>query len=423
MTQWIPLHSQSAKEVDMHFKTFLSVFPHAIAWMPVANELLVIGSDQPIIIDFKKLKKRMAEPEIAQALKDIYIPDAYHLLGSIWFLEEEMQALSAGRSLITDNRPHIEFYLNYRKVIGPAGLERLVFNRTPVSEVLPHISSMEYEESKRFKQQYRAMDLYQRGVMYSNRGLLLEAIQESGDGDLPRYHLQAGRDQIDRLLARHKQEPGNLELLLNLGHAFYQIGEYERSAGYLEQVLAQEPRQGIANLYLGYNLMELGRWQEARKMLETAVKNDPRQLRTVMQEIALIELMGKVKENPGDLNLLNALAQFYNVKNDYGKSLEYTNRILESDSTNEAALKSALFSYRGRGEPREVIGASIRYELVKPDDINYQFIMAEIYVKTLKCHKAVPYLEKILKVDDTYPKAQALMDQCQVNLKESVPLS
>ena len=423
MTQWIPLHSQSAEEVDMHFKTFLSVFPHAIAWMPVANEILIIGSDQPIAIDFKKIKERMAEPGIAQALRDISIPDVYHLLSNIWFLEKDMQALSAGRPLITDNRPRIEFYLDYGKVIGTAGLERLVFNRTPVEEVRERISGMEYEDKKQFKQQYRAMGLYQRGVMYSNRGLLLEAVQSSGNGDLPRYHLQAGRDQIDRLLAQQKQEPDNLELLLNLGHAFYQVGEYARSVEYLERVLAQEPRQGIANLYLGYNLMELQRWQEARKILETAVKNDPSQLRTIMQEIALIELIGKAKERPDDLSLLNALAQFYNMKKDYGRALEYSNRILENDPMNEEALKSALFSYRSRGEPREVIGAGIRFEMVNPDEIHYQFIMAEIYVKTLKCHKAVPYLEKILKTDDTYPKAQMLMDQCQRNVKKGVPLS
>ncbi len=423
MAQWIPLHSQSAEEVDMHFKTFLSVFPHAIAWMPVANEMLIIGSDQPITIDFKKLKKRMAEPAVAQTLRDIFIPDAHSLLSNIWFLEEAMQNLSAGRFLITDNRPRIEFYLDYGKVIGSAGLERLVFNRTPVTEILSRISGMEYEDTKRFKHQYRAMGLYQRGVMYSNRGLLLEAIQLSGNGDLPRYHLQAGRDQINRLQAQLKKDPGNLEMLLNLGHAYYQIGEYARSVEYLEQALEREPRQGIANLYLGYSLMELGQWAEARKKLETAVKNDTRQLRTVMQEVGLIELMGKVKENPGDLNLLNALAQFYNVKNEYGKSLEYSNRVLENDPMNEDALKSALFSYRGRGEPREVIGASIRYEMVKPDDIHYQFIMAEIYVKLLKCHKAIPYLEKILKTDDTYPKAQKLMDHCRRKTRENVPMS
>ncbi len=423
MTQWIPLHSQSAEEVDMHFKTFLSVFPHAIAWMSVANEMLIIGSDQPITLDFNKLKERMAEPAVARALQDIYIPDAIHLLSNIWFLEKEMQGLSAGRPLITDNRPRIEFYLDYGKVIGSSGLERLVFNRTPVEDVVRRITGMEYADTKNFKQQYRAMDLYQRGVMYSNRGLLLESIQLSGNGDLPRYHLQAGRDQIDRLRAQQKQAPGNLDLLLNLGHAFYQIGEYARSVEYLEQVLAQEPKQGFANLYLGYNLMELGQWREAREKMETAVKNDPRQLRTVMQEIALIELIGKVKEKPGDPGLLNALAKFYNVKNDYGRSLEYSNRVLEDDPMNEEALQSALFSYRGRGEPREVIGAGIRYAMVKPDDIHYQFIMAEIYVKTLRCGKAMPFLEKILNVDDTYPRAQQLMDQCQNNVSEKVPLS
>ncbi len=423
MTQWIPLHSQSAEEVDMHFKTFLSVFPHAIAWMSVANEMLVIGSDQPIQIDFKKLKKRMAEPAVAQALRDIYIPDVTSLLSNIWFLEKEMQGLSDGQPLITDNRPRIEFYLDTGKVIGSAGLERLVFNRTPVEDVVRRISGMEYVEMKNFKQQYRAMDLYQRGVMYSNRGLLLEAIQLSGHGDLPRYHLQAGRDQIDRLLAQRKQEPGNLDLLLNLGHAFYQIGEYARSVEYLEQVLARDPKQGFANLYLGYNLMELERWPEARKKLETAVKNDMRQMRTVMQEIALIELIGKAQEKPGDLSLLNALAKFYNMKNDYGRSLEYSDRVLENDPMNEEALRSALFSYRGRGEPREVFGAGIRYEMVKPDDIHFQFIMAEIHVRTLNCQKAVPYLESILKVDDTYPKAQKLIDHCQRNIKENAPLS
>jgi tetratricopeptide (TPR) repeat protein len=365
----------------------------------------------------------MAEPVVAQALRDIYIPDAAHLLSNIWFLEEEMQALSAGQPLITDNRPRIEFYLDTGKVIESSGLERLVFNRAPVEEVVRRISGMEYAESKNFKQKYQAMDLYQRGVMYSNRGLLLEAIQLSGDGDLPRYHLQAGRDQIDRLLAQQKREPDNLELLLNLGHAFYQIGDYTRSVEYLEQVLTLEPKQGLANLYLGYNLIELERWAEARKKLEAAAKSDMRQLRTIMQEIALIELIGQAKASPEDLTLLNALAKFYNMKNDYGRSLDYSSRVLENDPMNEEALQSALFSYRGRGEPREVIGAGIRYEMVKPDDIHFQFILAEVYVKTLRCGKAIPYLEKILKEDDTYPKAQKLMDHCQSNKNESAPLS
>ena len=90
---------------------------------------------------------------------------------------------------------------------------------------------------------------------------------------------------------------------------------------------------------------------------------------------------------------------------------------------NEEAIKSALFSYRGRGEPREVIGAGIRYEIGQARRYSLPIHHGRRLRKTLNCRKAVPYLEKILKVDDTYPKAQTLMDQCRKNEKESVPLS
>jgi predicted Zn-dependent protease len=58
--------------------------------------------------------------------------------------------------------------------------------------------------------------------------------------------------------------------------------------------------------------------------------------------------------------------------------------------------------------------------MVKPEDIHFKYIMAEIYAKTLKCKKAIPYLEEILKEDDTYPKAQKLMDRCRSSVKERV---
>ena len=61
-------------------KTFLSVFPHAIAWMPVANEILVIGSDRPIKIDFEKLKGRFLDPVVNRVMQEIKVPDAFSFL-------------------------------------------------------------------------------------------------------------------------------------------------------------------------------------------------------------------------------------------------------------------------------------------------------------------------------------------------------
>jgi len=144
-------------------------------------------------------------------------------------------------------------------------------------------------------------------------------------------------------------------------------------------------------------------------------------LRSVMQEMGLIELLEKLKADPDNIGLINAVAQFYNVKNEFGKSLEYTRQVLEKDPLNKQALQSAVFSHRGLGEPDEVIGYGVRYDMVDPEDIHFQYIMAEMYIQTLRCEKAAPYLKKILKKDDTYRNAQQLLDRCQIESPVSPP--
>lgn len=416
MAQWVPLHSQSGKEIDMHLRTFLSVYPYAMAWLPVANELLLIGSGQPIEIDYQKLKNRMDEPVVKKALADIEINSPNALLGNIWFLEKQMRRLSAGQPLITDNRPRIEFYLDYPDVIKTAGLERLVFNRAPVSEIDARIFNITPLERTDFHRQYKIMDLYQRGVMYGSRAQLMEAMALSANDGLFRYHLQAGKDMILRLREQLANDPGELNALLNLGHSLYKVGDYEKSVSYLQRVLDKEPSAPFASLYMGYNLMELKRFDEAKKYFKAAAKNDPRQMRAVMKEMALMELLQMLDENEDSPALTLAAAQFFNAKNEFRKSLKYSLGVLQNDPTNKNALQNAVFSYQGLGEPAEALAFGMRYEIVSPDNIDLQYIMGDLYVKTLRCQEAVPYLEKVLQRDDNFRNAQKLLDNCRKTL-------
>lgn len=413
MVQWVPLHSQSAREVDMHFSTFLSVFPHAIAWMSVANEIMLLGSDQPIEIDYKKLQERMQEPVVKKLMKDIQIESPNALLANIWFLEKEMLALSENLPMITDNQPLIEFYLNQGGVIETPSLERLMFNRSPLTAVKQRIKNMPEEDEEAFETYYRMMDLYQRGVVYSNRSLLMEAIQTVPDNDLFRYHLQAGRDQVLRMVAAIEENPNDLEARMNLGHAFYQIGEYEKSAALLRTVREKDPNMVYASLYLGYDLMEMGDLEGANNLLQETVKKDPRQMRTVMQQIALIQLLKRLEEDPENIGFLNGVAQFYNVKNEYRKSLGYTKKVLEIEPENQKALQSAVFSLRGLGDPEGVLEYGERYEKLDSEELQLQFIMAEMYQMTLRCELAIPYIERILKADDTFRGAQKMLNSCK----------
>jgi spermidine synthase len=417
VAQWIPLHSQSGKEIDMHLQTFLDVYPNAMAWLPVANELLLIGSDEPFNIDYKKLKNRMSDPVIKKAMSEIAIDSPASFLGNIWFLEKQMKSISKGQPLITDNHPLIEFYLNYPDVIKTYGLERLVYNRAPISEIEKHITNITPDEIKDLRRHYKILDLYQRGVLYGNRAQLMEAMELGENDGLFRYHLQAGEDMIARLQENLVKDPGDLNALLNLGHSFYKIGMYVESSFYLKKVLAEEPGTPFANLYMGFNLMELEQYDEAEIYFKAAAKSNPAQMRTVMKELALVELLRKFKEDEESKDLMLAVAQFFNVKNEFRKSLKYSLQVLQEDMTNKNALKSIVFSYLGLGEPEEALTYGAQYENVDPDNIDLQYIMGDLYIKTLRCNQAIPYLEKVLKKDDTFRNAQKLLDKCRMEKK------
>ena len=351
--------------------------------------------------------------ETFAALNDLHIENAYSLLANIWFLEKEMHALSDGLALITDNRPALEFYLNRGGVIGTARLERLVFNRAPAEEILGRIRNMDDADRGRFGDYYQAMDLYQRGVMDGNRSLVLEAVRLVDNDELFRYHLQAGSRQVAGLLQQIEQDPRNTMAMVNLGHAWYQLGEYEKSARILERVLERIPGDPVAGLYLGYDLMELGEYDRALKLLKDAIQKNPGQMRTVMQQIAFIQLLKQLAASPEDPGLLMAAAQFYNMRENYTKALENSQKILQNDQLNEKALQSAMFSYRGLGRPKDVLALGAHYNLVNPEDITYQYLMAEMLSKTLQCGKAIPYLEKVVAADDTYRNAGKLLRDCR----------
>ncbi len=412
MTQWIPLHSQGKQEVLMHFKTFLSVFPHAIAWMPVANELLIIGSNSKIDIDFEKLKGRFLDPNVSLAMQEIQIPDAFSFLSNIWFLEDQMSNLASHQKEITDNWPFIEFYLGLGNVVSTYGREDFLFARTPFKNISDRISNITYDEQKRLKAIFDGMNLYQRGVTYSNRELLLESLSQLEGSDLVRYHLQASSRQVSSLMQEVKSNPSDLEALLNLGHAYYQIGEYEKSFGILKIILTKNPSHSYANLYAGYSLVELERFEEAKVFFKTAIKNNRAQFSSILQEIALVDLLAKLNDDLENIGLLNSVAAFYNIKKEYKKSLGYSFQVLEQEPLNKQALKNIVFGYRGRGEPGNVLEYGNRYSMVDPDNINLQYLFGEMLVKTLRCEKAIPYLQKVLKKDDTYRNTESLLKEC-----------
>ncbi|MEO2043295.1 MAG: fused MFS/spermidine synthase, partial [Nitrospinaceae bacterium] len=136
VSQWIPLHSQTETHIYEHFRTFLESFPYAMAWYPVRKELILIGSDRPIDINFSQIERHFENPVINKIMHDIDFPNPFSFLGSIWFLKKELKNLGSGQHVISDNNPSLEFYLNsYTKEISGDDIEKIMIKRASFEDV------------------------------------------------------------------------------------------------------------------------------------------------------------------------------------------------------------------------------------------------------------------------------------------------
>lgn len=109
VSQWVPLHSLNLEIVRSMTKTFTDVFPHYTAWF-INADLFLIGSNQPLLIDFEAIENRLATNEpLRNGLSQVYLPDAYELLAAFMMGEEALDAFTADAPLMTDDKPWAEF--------------------------------------------------------------------------------------------------------------------------------------------------------------------------------------------------------------------------------------------------------------------------------------------------------------------------
>ncbi len=132
VSQWVPLHSMAPDVVRSLVRTFTAVFPEYCAWF-VNADLFLIGSDQPLRIDFARAAQRLSAPGLREALAEVGYHDPHSVIASFLMDKQGMDAFVGDGEVMADDRPWAEF-------IAP----KLVYARTvhqSIAEILPHVSS------------------------------------------------------------------------------------------------------------------------------------------------------------------------------------------------------------------------------------------------------------------------------------------
>ncbi len=109
MCQWFHLYAIDTAELKVLLNTFRSVFPHVSVWAFSPNDLIILGSRNPIKIGQDRLYAAFSTPEIRDELLRAGIKGEKEVESAQLMGDRELEKFCEGAELNTDDRPVIEF--------------------------------------------------------------------------------------------------------------------------------------------------------------------------------------------------------------------------------------------------------------------------------------------------------------------------
>ncbi|MCK9419641.1 MAG: fused MFS/spermidine synthase [Nitrospirae bacterium] len=106
--QWLPLYELSDENLKSIVATLRQNFPYIMVWL-THDDVELIGSNAPIIIDEKDLERRIREPQVLQDLARVKMGSAEAFLSYFLMGTEGARAYSSGGVINTDDNLYLEF--------------------------------------------------------------------------------------------------------------------------------------------------------------------------------------------------------------------------------------------------------------------------------------------------------------------------
>jgi spermidine synthase len=262
MVQWAHTYSMSEQDFKMIINTFRSIFPHCQVWFSTKDDILLIGKDREIKIDYQIVSERMAKfPQIKADLENLCFNIPSSIFSGYLLGEEDVQKFTALSKLNTDDLPLLEFS-------APKSLYSLSTDKNfrgilrYKTSILPSLINFELDE-------FQGSDFYcNLGICYFDRGLTKEA--------------------LGNFLQAVKIESQNSQAHMYLGRIYLSQGLYLRALNEFNTTINLNPKETYAYYYRGkiYHRQEL--FYEAIKDFQKALEISPNEYRfEVIKHIVL----------------------------------------------------------------------------------------------------------------------------------------
>ena len=198
VVQWFPLHLLSDREARMTTRTFMEVFPHSSLWLtPLRQHAILVGTEEPLEIDFRRLERRMEEVGFREEFADLHVTDAIDLLS--WFVmgNEALEAYVGETRINSDNHPYLEFSPAFAYFVADLyKADNMEVMRRSRESVLPYLTNLGSREEERSEVAEMIQRRYQ-ATQHSMRGDVLLTLGRRDDA-MVEYNLARMIDPTDK---------------------------------------------------------------------------------------------------------------------------------------------------------------------------------------------------------------------------------
>ncbi len=308
LVQWVPLHGLSEREFKIIVRTFQAAFPETTMWVNVGFEtygqaayVKLVGTLEPLLIDYKELALRLREPKIARDLEPLGMDDPLEILDSFLAGPAATARWTMGLPIQTDDRPIVPYTTRYsegRRMEAPL----LLAVRSLVFPLLRRMDEKEVALRDELKTVYDAQGFLLAGMLKraaetwpagkkiqmfqkkaeDSRGYYT-ALAELYEGD-PRKQFEIGSYLGNLSYPREAKKlyekalearPGDPRYRINLALVLADLSKADRATELLGRVIAQDPENALAHYNLGVILLDQGRPSEAIAHLKAALDTAP----------------------------------------------------------------------------------------------------------------------------------------------------
>jgi spermidine synthase len=352
MVQWAHIYDMSEDDLKTVIGTFQAVFPHTSIWMDTyARDIFMVGTEQPLRIDFERFVKAVNKPQIRDDLGRVYLDDPYRLLSHFMMDEQAVQAFAQGAMQHTDDRPILEFSAP-RNLFNLTVSDNLKNMQAHSSSVFPLLYNLADDEAGVFAAR-ESVETFETSRIHVVQAEIYNA---QGDVDLAidEFYKALALDPDNRSLKDHLAEFHEHQ-----ARVFASNGEYERVVEELLNILAFFPELSHVHRDLGKAYSNLMQFEDAIYHLEIAVEHNPEDLdvqlglgvqygKVGLLDLAEAQFLSIIEVDPGYVFAHNNLSTIYLLSGRTAEAIRELELSLSLDP-NQQVVRERLDGLNGPG--------------------------------------------------------------------------